>query len=237
MEEIRSLEDLLDLQSLDSNIDRLLDRRTHLPALAAFRAVHRHLERLDAEIAATESAKRDLDLAENKSEGEMKIDEVKVEREEQRLYAGGLTAKDTSHLRDEVQMLRDRISRREDETLALIEQQQASVAALDLLRTERLGVAADKERLEAEIATEWKTIDAEIARLEASKRETVPLIDPDLLLLYEEIRPLKEGVAAAALVDDICGGCHLRLSAAEQVQMNRSFPPRCLHCRRVLVAR
>jgi predicted nucleic acid-binding Zn-ribbon protein len=237
VEEIRSLEDLLDLQGLDSGIDRLLDRRTHLPALAAYRVVHRRLERLDTDIAAAAAAKRELDLAEDRAEGEMKLDEVKVQREEQRLYAGGLSAKDTTHLRDEVQMLRDRISRREDEALALIEQQQATAAALEALEAERGAVAADGERLDGEISAEWKVIDAEIARLEAAKRAAVLLIDPDLLALYEEIRPSKEGIAAAPMVDGTCGGCHLRLSAAEQVQMHRAFPPRCLHCRRILVSR
>lgn len=238
MEEMRSLEDLLELQSLDSAIDRLLDRRSHLPALAKFRDVHRRLEKLNADIVATEATKRELDLAEGKEEGEMKLDEDKVRREEQRLFAGvGLTAKDLGHLRDEVAMLRQRISKREDEALALIEQQQAAAASLEGLGAERVTVQAEKAGLEAEIAAEWKLMDDEIARLEARKRDTVPSIDPELLALYEEIRPLKEGVAAAALTDGTCGGCHLKLSAAEQIQVNRSYPPRCLHCRRILVTR
>ncbi len=233
---MRSLEDLLELQSLDSAIDRLLDRRTHLPALSSFRAVHRRLETLGADIAASEVAKRELDLAESRAEGEMRLDEDKVKREEQRLFAGvGLTAKDLTHLRDEVTMLRERISRREDETLALIEQQQAAVTALAQLAEERSAANDAKAVLESEIAAEWKVIDAELARLEARKAELTPTIDPELIELYEEIRPIKEGVAAAALTDGVCSGCHLRLSAAEQIQVQRSSPPRCLHCRRILV--
>lgn len=238
MEEMRSLEDLLELQSLDSAIDRLLDRRSHLPALTKFRTVHRRLEKLNADITTAEHTKRELDLAEGKAEGEMKLDEDKVRREEQRLFAGvGLTAKDLSHLRDEVAMLRDRISKREDEALLLIEQQQATAASLESLLAERTSVQAEKAGLEAEIAAEWKVMDDEIARLEARKRDTVPTIDPDLLGLYEEIRPIKEGVAAVALSDGTCGGCHLKLSAAEQIQVNRAYPPRCIHCRRILVTR
>ena len=238
MEEMRSLEDLLELQGLDSAIDRLLDRRSHLPQLTAFRTTHRHLERLAADLTAAELMRRELDLSENRAEGEMKLDEDKVKREEQRLFAGvGLTAKDLTHLRDEVTQLRDRISRREDETLALIEQQQAAAERLAELAEERRQVVADKERLEAEIAAEWKMIDAELARLEARKRDTVPLIDPDLVALYEEIRPTKEGVAVAPLTDGTCGGCHLKLTPAEEIQMRRSDPPRCLHCRRILVTR
>ena len=63
----------------------------------------------------------------------------------------------------------------------------------------------------------------------------MPLIPEDLLALYEELRPIKEGVAIGRLVDSICGGCHLRLTAAERLDVTRSEPTRCIHCRRILV--
>ena len=75
-------------------------------------------------------------------------------------------AKDLTHLRDEVAQLRERISRREDEALALIDQQQEAATALAALEAERRTIAVDEERLEAEIAAEWKVIDAELGRLE-----------------------------------------------------------------------
>ena len=81
----------------------------------------------------------------------------------------------------------------------------------------------------------WKEIDAQIAVKEARKAELVPLVAPDLLALYEELRPGKEGVAVGRLAEGVCGGCHLRLSAAEQAEVLRESPPRCLHCRRILV--
>ena len=36
MEDLKSLQDLLDLQALDTDIDRLLDRRANLPELHFF---------------------------------------------------------------------------------------------------------------------------------------------------------------------------------------------------------
>ena len=93
----------------------------------------------------------------------------------------------------------------------------------------------EKARLEAIIKEEWRVIDADIARVEARKREIIPLIEPELLALYEELRPHKERVAVGRLAEGVCGGCHLRLSAAEQVEVLREFPPRCIHCRRILV--
>ena len=237
MEDIRSLEDLLDLQSVDSEIDRLLDRRASLPELVAYRRAHLTVTRLDAAIAAATESVRTVDLAEDRTEGEMKLDEDKLAREERRLYAGGLSARDAINLRDEVEMLRRRISTREDEALALIEKRDAGQQDLDSLKAQRVETAAEKDRLDATIKEAWSAIDADIARLEARKAEIVPLIDPDLLSLYDEIRPSHEGVAVASLIDGVCGGCHLRLSAAEEIQALRAVPPRCHHCRRILAPR
>lgn len=237
MEDIRSLEDLLDLQVVDSDIDRLLDKRGSLPELTAFRRAHATATRLEAEIAAATESLKTVDLAEDRAEGEMELDEDKLAREERRLYAGGLSARDATHLRDEVEMLRRRISDREDEALALIEERDQAQRALEVLQAERATAVAEKNRLEIEIQGMWAIIDADIARLEARKAEIVPLVDPDLLELYEEIRPTKEGVAVAALVDGVCGGCHLALSAAEEAQALRAVPPRCHHCRRILAPR
>lgn len=237
MEEMRSLEDLLELQRLDSAIDRLLERRNGLPALARFRTAHVRLEKLAAAIGEAESRLRDLSLSEDRVEGEMRLDEDKLQREERRLYAGGLSARDATHLRDEVEMLRKRISTREDEALALLDRQQSETASLQQMTSERDRIAAEKSDLEAEIASAWKEIDADVGRLDAEKAVVAPTMDPDLLALYEEIRPSKEGVAAAALIDRTCSGCHLRLSAAEEVQVLKEDPPRCIHCRRILVPR
>jgi predicted nucleic acid-binding Zn-ribbon protein len=237
VEDITSLEDLLDLQSVDSEIDRLLDRRGSLVELEAYRGAHRLLTRLDGEIAAAEGTLRELDLAEDRAEGEMNLDEEKLVREERRLYAGNLSARDATNLRDEVEMLRKRVSTREDEALGLIEQREQGQDTVDRLHKERTSTLAEKGRLEAVIAAAWAEIDADMARLEAKKAEIVPRCDPELVRLYEEIRPSKEGVAVTTLVDGVCGGCHLRLSAAEESQALRAFPPRCHHCRRILAPR
>ena len=228
MEDLNSLEDLLDLQAVDSDIDRLLDRRAGLPQLEEYRAAHQELERLETEIASLTGLIRDADLKSDKSDGELKIDEEKAHREEQRLYAGGLSARDAEHLRAEVDMLRRRIATREDEILSLMEERET-------LDEERDAVAARKERLEAAVAESWAEIDAEVDRLEEKKTAVVALIDPDLLAMYEDVRPNQEGVAVVRLGEGVCGGCHLALSAAEQIQAAKESPPRCIHCRRILV--
>lgn len=235
MEDLKSLHDLLDLQDLDSQIDRLLDRRASLPELEAYRTAHRELTGLEEAIAVASDRMREIDLATDKASGELEIDEAKAEREEQRLYAGGLSARDAQHLRDEVDMLRRRVAEREEAVLTSMEERETLAAEVERLEGERSAVAAEKGRIEEVVGASWKEIDAEVALLEDRKAALVPLVDGDLLEMYEQLRPVKEGVAIARLGEGVCGACHLALSAAEQAQVAKESPPRCIHCRRMLV--
>jgi len=235
MEELRSLEDLLDLQVEDLEIDRLLHQRETLPELELYRVAHQRTSDIEARLAEAGGRRRDADLATDKAEGELVIAEEKLQREERRLYAGGLTARDAEHLRQEVQMLSRQISEREDEILALLEIKEQAETDLEGLQEEQAMADAEKGRLDGLIRTSWAEIDGQIARHDARKTDILPLIEPDLIELYDELRPMKEGVAVGRLAEGICGGCHLRLSAAEQVHARREEPPRCYHCRRILV--
>lgn len=235
MEEIRSLEDLFDLQREDSEIDRLLDRRGGMPELAAYKDAHGRATRLDAQIVEVTGRLRDMTLGVDKAEGELTMGEEKLGREEHRLFAGGLSAKEAVHMRQEVDMLKRQNSEAETTILELLDMREVAQGELDALEAERRAVAAEQARLEGLIQAAWKEIDASIARHEAKKAEIVPLVVEELMEMYEELRPIKEGVAVARMAEGICGGCHLALSAAEQSQVLKSSPPRCLHCRRILV--
>jgi len=235
MDEIRSLEDLLDFQREDSQIDRLLERRGGMPELDDYKGAHGRLAELDAEIEDGCDRLREMALGVDKADGEMKLGEVKLEREEQRLFAGGLTAKEADHLRQEVDMLRRQNSEAETTILELMDSRETAQAEMDGLQEARQGIAAEQERLAGIIQSEWKAIDDEIARHEVKKTELAPLIDEEFMEMYDQLRPIKQGVAVARMAEGICGGCHLALSAAEQSQVLKNHPPRCLHCRRILV--
>ncbi len=235
MQEFRSLEDLLDLQVIDSEIDRLLHRRQSLPELETYREASSNLEGIEDEITEVAVRLREADLASDKADGELQMVEDKLQREEQRLFAGGLSARDAEHLRQEVEMLRRQVSERETEILTEMDRKDAADREMAALQERRAAAEHDKDAVEKLIVESWKGIDTDIARQEERKQDVVGLIEPGLLSLYEELRPMKEGVAVGRLAEGTCGGCHLKLSAAEETQVKRGDPPRCLHCRRILV--
>ncbi len=235
MKEFQSLADLLDLQDVDLQIDRLLHQRSSLPELDQYRSAHQaslNAAKHHGEI--SESLKltgRELD----KTEGELEILELKLEQQSQRLFAGGLSAREADAMRLDVENQKRKRSAMEDSVLALLDRTEALEAELaeaaDVV--ERTG--EDERRLESAVAEAWKKIDAEIARRESRKEAIVALIPEDLLERYEKLRLTKEGVAVGRLADGVCGGCHLTLSAAEQAEVLQEDPPRCLHCLRLLV--
>jgi uncharacterized protein len=229
------LSDLLDLQDVDLTIDRLIHQRQTLPELTTYQEAAGRRERLEEIRAGKGGELRSLELDLDKAEGELEIVEIKLKESETRLFAGGMSGRETEQKRLEVQSLRGQQSALEDRVLGLIDQVdpvRTEVARLDsLLSTTGTEVA----RLEEVIATAWRQIDAQIARHEESKREIAITISPELMALYEQLRKSKEGVAVGRLTGGQCGGCHLALSLPEQAEAADWDPPRCLHCMRILV--
>lgn len=235
MEDLRSLADLLDLQDTDLQIDRLLNQRQGLPELEEYRAADAELQNLEHEREAAAAELRDVSLELDKTNGELTIAEEKLGAEQNRLYAGGLSARDADYLRQEVEMLGRKNTEMEDRILELMEARESKEHEVDALAESVVTAGGVKVGLETQIQEAWKAIDTQLARVEARKSDIVPLIDEDLLALYEDLRPMKEGVAVGRLAEGVCGGCHLTLTAAEQLSVVRQDPPRCLHCRRILV--
>lgn len=235
MEPVRSLHDLLDLQDVDAHIDRLIDQRQHLPELADYRAAHEATLRLGTARDETGARLREIELAVDKTSGELEITQQKAGAEEMRLYAGGLSARDADYLRREVELLKAKVGGMEDEVLELMESREQIESDLARVDAELESETGRKADLEAGIRESWRLIDAEIAVKEHRKVEIVPLIDEDLIELYEGLRSSLDGRAVGALNNGVCGACHLILSSAEENEARRQDPPRCVHCRAILV--
>ena len=228
---------LLDIQELDTAIDRLLTRMRGLEAgedAAAALAEANEAERQMGELRLRLDA-----LSRDQMRFEHEIDSMsqKAAAEERRMYDGSVAnARELDSIRHEVDNLKKRRTDREDELLALMEvreeletQERAAAERSESLRTrveEVGGIAAEELQ---RLGTELK----ESSEARAALAESV---DPAYLELYEELRPQKKGVAAVALIDGVCQGCHEQLSSVYVDRLKRSEgPKRCEHCRRILV--
>src|SRR3970282_902436 len=133
------LPDLLDVHDLDLQIDRLLERRQSLPELAGYKAAHEKELELNSELERAGSELKTLELDFDKSEGELQILELKLQEHETRLYAGGMSSRETEHMRLEVQSLKGQREALEERVLGMLEE----------LDPAREGVAQLRSRQEA----------------------------------------------------------------------------------------
>ena len=235
VEQLKSLADLLDLHEIDLQIDKLLDERNSLPELDVYKAAHADVQRLDAALAQAQADLKQADLSLHKTNGELEIVAEKAASEQNRLYAGGLSAKDADYLRREVEMLYAKVSRFEDDVLEYMEAKETAEALVARLDEELAAATAEKDRLSALIQEQWRRIDKELAVKEDRKATAATLVDGYLMEIYDDLRDRKDGRIVGRLTDGVCGSCHLRLSAAEVSRVVRDDPPRCIHCRSILV--
>ncbi len=235
MEQLTSLADLLDLQDIDLKIDKLLDTRNSLPELSEYKAAHAEVQRLTAELATARQLLSDADLNLRKTNGELELTAEKAAAEQNRLYAGGMSARDADYLRREVEMLYGKVSKMEDEVIGFIEDQESAEADVERLTLELEGVTTLKDEIGASISDQWRVIDKELAIKEESKKASISLVADYLLEIYDKMRETRQGRVVGRLTDGVCGACHLRLSAAEVSKVSKEDPPRCIHCRSILV--
>jgi uncharacterized protein len=228
---------LLDVQELDTAIDRLTARIRGLEAgedASTALAEANEAERLLGELRLT------LDeLSRDQTRFEHEIDSMaqKEAAEERRLYDGSVAnARELDSIRHEVDNLKKRRSDREDELLGLMEVRD-EVEARERGAAERSAALRERvDEVEGAAAEELSRLTAEVKERTEARASLVATIDPELVELYEDLRPQKKGVAAVALVDGVCQGCHEQLSSVYVDRLKRvEGPKRCEHCRRILV--
>lgn len=228
---------LLELQELDTAIDRLTARRRALETgqdLATARAEANEAERTVGEL----RLRRDeLERDQRRFEHEIDSMSQKAAAEERRLYDGSVAnARELDSIRHEVENLARRRSDREDELLTVM-QMLEDLEKEDREASERSdALRANVDEVERTASEELERIAGELDERSEARAALSATIDPELLELYEDLRPQKKGVAAVELVDGVCQGCHEQLSAVYVDRLKRATgPKRCEHCRRILV--
>jgi predicted nucleic acid-binding Zn-ribbon protein len=230
---------LLELQRVDSTIDRLTHRRGSLPEDARLAELGTAVEAIDQL-----AAERDGNLVttrreQERLEAEIELLSRKAAAEEARAAAGRVTSpKELTAIQAEVEGLRRRVGALEDELLERMETRETLEAELAELAGRR--ELADRERAEVTVARNAAVaeIDAQLAQERAAREVLTARIGAQLLDLYERVKARGDGVGAAALAGATCQACRVSISPVELNKL-RKLPAeeikRCEHCRRILV--
>lgn len=233
----QALRRLLELQNHDSEITRLSHRKSTLPEAQRLAEVNGLLEELGADIEIAEKQAKEITREQDRLEGEIGIIEQKTQREEGRLFSGGVSnPKELSSLQAEVAMLKKKRAELDDGLLEVMVQKDDAVSTKERLERERSEASTEAEILTKRLGEFTSEIDAELTQHSAARAEIASTIPEDLLTLYESLRASKHGVGAAALRGQTCEGCHTGLPSREVERLKAAGGlQRCDNCRRILV--
>ena len=228
------LEALINLQRVDSEIDRILTIRGELPLevedledevlglQTRIRKIEEELEAIDQEVIDRKNAQKDAQTAINAYKE--KQSNVRNNREYESL------SKEIEFQELEIQLH----EKKTKEALFRVDQKKESLAETK----ERLDIRSQdleikKKELEAIIAETQK--DEEKLRKESDEAKTS--IDEPLLIAYDRLRiNSKNGLAVVPIDRDACGGCFNRIPPQRQLDiMQRKKIIVCEHCGRILV--
>jgi predicted nucleic acid-binding Zn-ribbon protein len=230
---------LLDLQALDSSLDRLAHRRRTLPELATIESLAARLREVGDALVVAQTLESDLAREQSKAEADVDQVRVRAERDQQRLDAGSVSSpRELENLQSEIASLAKRRSDLEDVVLEVMERREAAQGDVSALSAERDKLAVEAAGAEARRDELFAEIDAEVSATSAARATVVTEIPADLLALYEKIRASSDGVGAAALHRGRCEGCHLALNPGDLGHIRDAAPDavlRCEECRRILV--
>jgi uncharacterized protein len=233
----QGIDRLLELQELDSRVDRLAARKAALEGgeeAAAARARLGEAERNLGELRlAADEAAREQRRLESDADGFQQ----KITGEERRLFDGTVAnPKELESIQHEITNLRNRKSRVEDEQLEVMERREELESKAEAAEKATEEARTALTELQGSSEHELDEVVKELSALETERASLTPVFDEELLELYEDLRRQKKGIGAAALVDGVCQGCHQQLSAVELDRLRRAAGiRRCEHCRRILV--
>jgi hypothetical protein len=225
---------LLDLQDIDSILDRLTHRLSEIKAalhetdeLIAARSARRTAEE---SVTHQRAHRKELELADASLE-------TRIKQADQRLYSG--LVKNPKELLD----LQNDIASLKKQKNTLDDQLFAAMVALEEAETELKACTDTLTRVEAEwrasqgdLATELTQLEQDLAEKTAEQTAARAKLGAPDLAQYDQLRRRKGGIAVVEMEGSVCGACGVRVAAHVQQQIGQAdHLARCGNCERMLV--
>lgn len=228
---------LLDLQAADTALGQLAHRRRSLPELTAITERKSGAESVHNEVVDAQTAVADIELEQRRLENDVEAVRTRARRDEARLQAGGLPARELESIQHEITTLARRQSTLEDELLEVMERAEETETALRDASSRHAAIIGEQRELEATRDATFAEIDAAAATRTPERDAIAAELPGDLLALYEKARA-HSGNGAAVLRQRRCEGCRIELSGSDLGAVRKAEPDavvRCDNCRAVLV--
>jgi uncharacterized protein len=236
-ESLRGLDRLLELQDVDLSIGRLETRRAELEGGGELRAARSGVAESEGRVGELRLALDSVTNEQRRLENDTDSIQRKIDAERARLYDGSVAnAKELQSIEAEVESLRARKSRLEDELLDQMVRREEMEERLKPLEAEASDARTRLAQIEEGSARELVEVERALAERNAERQALVPVIGGDVLAVYEDLRRQKKGIGVAALADGVCQACHQKLSPMYVDRLKREQGlRRCEYCRRILI--
>lgn len=167
---------------------------------------------------------------------EWEIDDIatKLTATEDKLYSGSIgSPKELANLQHEVDILKTRRSRLEDEALDIMEQVELATASVATVSSQLKTVEAEWQSQQQQLSADMEQLKAVLSNLKHKRQTLSAEIDPGAVELYHELKE-KKGTAVAKVEQGICRGCRISLSATELQRARSGSLTQCSSCGRIL---
>lgn len=180
--------------------------------------------------------KRETELKEAQHKLEWEIDDLssKINAAQEKLYSGKVgNPKELASLQQESQQFQVNRRSREDRELEIMEQLEAATAAASAARRKFEATEAAWREEHSALLTEAGKLKAELAALEAQRRDLTAALEPSVVQFYERLRAGK-GRAVVTVEQGVCSGCRISLFTAQLRQARMGNLVQCGNCGRIL---
>lgn len=231
---------LLEVQRIDTELDRNAHRAAHAPAKEQVASATAAVAELDTQRIRSTTVVTDLTRALTRAEGDVASVRARAERDQALLASGNVSSsKQLSDLEHEVASLKRRQADLEDVELGVMEELEQAEATAQRVQQELADAQATLAAAEAALAESTAALAAERANLQAQREGAVAGVGSEELLgAYQRLRTGGMPVAAGLLRYGRCEACQMELSRVDLDAARGAAADevlRCPECRAIMV--
>lgn len=222
---------LLQYQHLKDRARTLSDEGGHLQARLASNP---EVEAAEAEVAAIRQRRDEISRSVRELEDEVESQRGKMRIHERELMSGRIRSpSDLTRMSAEVAHMKSHVAEEEDRELELMEQLENAEHELRVAVQNLDELRARAESAGPGISARLRTIEGELAELEARQAGLWEQVPAGLQAEYKRQSRLSNPVVE--VIDGACSGCRVQFTAAELQQLRRDERHTCQNCNRIVV--
>lgn len=170
---------------------------------------------------------------------EIQSNNEKIRATDEQLYSGRVkNPKELQDMQQEIQLLKKRNEELEDRLLATMMAVEEAEAAVSDANAHLQSVQASWENEHGQLLHEGAQIESQIAMLQQQREQALKSVEPDNVILYNNLRAKKHNQPVAVLSGDSCAVCGVEqnLAVVKSVRQGQELVY-CRSCGRILVAK